>query len=535
MRCILFLIGMLVVAASADSGTLYVPDDHEDIQDAIVAAGTNDTIMVRSGTYDENIDFLGKALTLISESGAASTIIDGKLGNTCVVKFSSGEGSTSILESFTIKNGTGYNVGSNQRYGGGIYIYDSSPIIRDNIIKQNTANQGGGGIYCDWTSDATITGNTITLNKCKHGPGIGVSNWSDPLISGNVIETNSLLSTDGNGGGIFIYNGSSPTVKNNTISNNSAVSGGGIYCNKSCIPLIESNSITHNDATVESGGGISCLDNSPAKIINNIIAHNWTKLRGGGVSVHICVPVLTNNTIVYNESVSGGGGLFSSSTSSTTLVNCILWGNEGNGGLLQITAHGYVDVTYCDVQGGWIGTGNINSPPSFISPATEDYHLDTDSPCIDEGNNSALNLPTTDIDGQDRTMDGDGNGSAVADMGADEVPDPTLIELVSFEAVGYGCTVLIRWETASEIDTAGFHIWRSCRPHSDESDFVRITGQLIPAQGGPSYGADYYFYDRFVKSMHAYIYRLEEISNSGKSTFYGPVNTRWWTPGWEHQ
>lgn len=536
MRSLLILLGMIVISASADPATWYVPDDFDTIQEAIVGVGSGETIVVRSGTYGENIDFLGKAIILVSESGAATTTIDGSSGNSCVVKFTGGEGPSTVLEGFTIKGGTGNNLGSNQRYGGGIYIYDSSPTIRDNVITLNTANQGGGGICCDWVSDATIMGNTITFNTSKHGPGIGVRDWSDPLITGNVIDDNSLVGVDGNGGGIWIYNGSAPTVKNNTINSNSAASGGGIYCMTSCSPLIESNSITHNNATVENGGGISCLNYSPAKIINNIIAHNWTNLRGGGVFTHTSKAVLTNSTIVYNESVAGGGGLYTlANSNSATLANCILWGNEGNGGLLQITASGYVDVSYCDVQGGWTGAGNINSPPSFLNPVSEDYHLDTDSPCIDVGTNSAPNLPNTDIDGQDRTIDGDGNGSEIVDMGADEVPDPTLVELVSFEAVGHGQAVLVAWETASEIDTAGFHIWRSWKRKPGEGDFIRITGSLIPAQGSPSCGAIYHYYDGFVIPGHAYCYRLEDVSVSGNSTFHVPAVTRWWKPGLGHR
>jgi len=112
---------------------------------------------------------------------------------------------------------------------------------------------------------------------------------------------------------------------------------------------------------------------------------------------------------------------------------------------------------------------------------------------------------------------------------------PDLVELVFFKAMGCGQVVQISWETASEIDTAGFHIWRSGKRNPGENDYVRVTGQLIAAQGSPSYGASYYYNDLAVVPGHPYCYRLEDISYSGESTFHDPVVVRWWKPSDEHR
>lgn len=76
------------------------------IRAAITAANTGDTVLVHDGTYVENINFSGKAITVRSANGAAGTIIDGNASGS-VVTFNSGEGSGSILDGFTIRNGSG--------------------------------------------------------------------------------------------------------------------------------------------------------------------------------------------------------------------------------------------------------------------------------------------------------------------------------------------------------------------------------------------------------------------------------------------
>ena len=76
-------------------------------------------------------------------------------------------------------------------------------------------------------------------------------------------------------------------------------------------------------------------------------------------------------------------------------------------------------MTYCDVQGGWTGTGNIDANPSFAFP--NDRHLMPDSPCIDAGTNDPPGgLPIQDLEGQPRPIDGNGDGQVLADMGAYE-------------------------------------------------------------------------------------------------------------------
>ena len=129
------------------------------IQSGINAANNGDTVLVAPGTYNENISFNGKAITVTSSGGAASTIIDGGAApGLAVVAFQSTEGRTSVLSNFTIRNG-GPDTFTSQA-GGGVYVFLASPTILNNIITANGCN----GINVD-SGAALIQGNTISATS----------------------------------------------------------------------------------------------------------------------------------------------------------------------------------------------------------------------------------------------------------------------------------------------------------------------------------------------------------------------------------
>src|SRR4051812_24953851 len=111
----------------AGQTTIHVPADKSTIQAAIDAAVSGDTVAVAAGTYLENIDFKGKAIKVVSDSGSASTTIDGN-GVGPAVSFHNAEGPGSILQGFTVTNG--YSAVGNS--GGGVSILGASPKILSN-------------------------------------------------------------------------------------------------------------------------------------------------------------------------------------------------------------------------------------------------------------------------------------------------------------------------------------------------------------------------------------------------------------------
>src|SRR5258708_7411001 len=125
----LTVFGSFVACGHLFANVIHVPADQPTIQSAINAAVNGDTVQVAPGTYVENINFLGKAITVAGDQttlGAQTTIIDGN-HNGPVVTFVSGEGPQSVLTGFTIRNGSAQFGGVYD--GGGIQIGNSSPTI----------------------------------------------------------------------------------------------------------------------------------------------------------------------------------------------------------------------------------------------------------------------------------------------------------------------------------------------------------------------------------------------------------------------
>ncbi len=467
----LILITFMPFVGLSWAGTIYVPDHYPTIQDAIIVALHGDTVIVRSGTYVENIDFLGKVITVRSENGPDLTTIDGNQAGS-VVMFQNGEAADSVLMGFQIMNGSG----NPNSCGGGIYCENSSPTIKNNIITNNTVYWYGGGIYCH-VSSATIINNIIMNNSGTDGGAI-YSSSSSLMISSNNITGNSVIYYGGGvycwisslmiadniiagntgylGGGIFCENYCSGMIKSNILTGNAAsVDGGGIYCSSSsptiakniindnsanekgggifcrldnCSPAISNNVISGNGA-VGSGGGIYCYEDSSPILNNNIITGNSANHFGGGICCKESSPAITNNTVTGNTAAERGGGIYCTHNSFTTVANTIFWNNYAPSGpeiQIQSTPHvSTLTISFSDVEGGlasvlvkpgctlnW-GPGMIDADPLFVDQINEDYHLTFNSPCINKGYNHGY-IPSKDFEGDIRAA-----GSR-PDIGADE-------------------------------------------------------------------------------------------------------------------
>lgn len=475
---LVFAVLVLSFTVRTSARTWGVPGECPTIQSGIDSAAAGDTVLVADGVYtgvgNRDIDFKGGAIVLISENGPELTIIDcegDSLSPHRGFYFHSGEGPSSVVKRFTIRNGYATG-GALPEMSGGAVFCDSltSPTIEANIIRSNTADAMGGGIYC-YSSSPTIEGNTIKENRAYFMGGGICCNSCSLTIEGNTITSDTAYY----GGGIFCVWGSSPTIKSNIITKNVAeLQGGGIRCHDNSSPTIESNTITGNTA-LATGGGILCDNYSSPTIKGNTISGNATCWGGGIHCGYYSSPIIERNAITENSADSSGGGIICSDFSSPTInYNCI-YGNVGCG----VTN---ADITMTiDVEYNW--WGHETGPGGICGGAG-------DSVC------GYMTCPE------------------------EWLTVPTAVGLYSFTSTGYEGFVQVRWVTAVEIANAGFNIHRGL---AKEGPYSRINSRLIPARGSAIEGATYSFTDDDVSDGITYYYCLEDVDINGRCTMNGPV------------
>ena len=333
--------------------------------------------------------------------------------------------------------------------GGAIYCELTDLDVRHCRITNNRAYQGmGGGIFVDW-GEVFLSDNIISNNFSAFG-GSGLGSYG-----GNIAIINNLFENDTTyyplggemSGSIGCTGCSLLTFKNNTIKNNLSYSVGAVRLSSSIASITNNvvinnlgwtgrsgfwitiedsgtvafNEITHN-GSVNSGGfrgsGIT-LFGWNVDVNNNLLAFNKTGSSAGGFYIVGTNIKLINNIIAYNRAYNGGG-IYIDNTSTqipNILTNNIIWGNVADyNPQIYNVANKPLEVSYCDVEDGWPGVGNIDIDPLFRDTANGDFHLMStfcgdpyDSPCIDVGDPALL----------DSLLDCDwGLGFLPSDMGA---------------------------------------------------------------------------------------------------------------------
>ena len=439
------LLGVLLsLAVPARAATLNVPAQYPTIQAAITASHDGDTVLVADGAYsgagNRDIDFGGKNLTVTSQNGAAKTIIDcggsasaDGSGNHRGFYLHSGE-TAAVITGFTIKNGseTYFSSIPDSDSGGGICIHGSSATIQNCVITGCNATSGGG-VY----NGNSRTGGTITLTNCTltenvayAGGGGGVYNHNSGgtiTLTNCILTRNAATAQGGNGGGVYNdnSNGGSIMLTNCTFTNNGAGlygggGGGGVYNdNSGGTVTLTSCTLTRNTAGRSdvvgnrdgNGGGVynafGPITLTNCALINNIAGN------GGGVWNGSGPIALTNCTLANNVAyVGSGGGVYNNSGGfynnnsgdTLTLTNDILYGDTGGEIVKGPQNSVSLLVSYCDVQGGYAGTGDLDADPHFVNPpanlhlfnAPTDLHPQRGSPCLGAG--TSTGAPPTDFD-----------------------------------------------------------------------------------------------------------------------------------------
>jgi len=389
MNRVLLVAIVCILTSTCLCSVIHVPADQPTIQAGINAANNGETVVVAPGTYTENINFNGKAITVASSNGAKLTIIDGNNSAPCVT-FSSGEGVKSVLEGFTLTNGA----------GSGVSVSFSSPTVTKNIITGNAASSGGG--IDSYFGSPVINHNTIEKNNAAIGGGIYVGGASTPgaVITHNVIESNVAYEF-----------------------------GGGLTFDAAGTAVLEDNTIAKNSAPGSQGGGIWIVNEADELIVQNLIFSNTA---GSGSQIYFLVPDsetglrLVNNTIVSTISGADAAVIADGFNKNATIVNNIIVAAGSEAGILcnpiyqdgppqvefddSFSSEG---ISYGDSCAGFEGTnGNISANPLFV--AKNNFRLQSGSLAIDAGTTSAPDLPSKDFANNPRIVDG------TIDMGAYE-------------------------------------------------------------------------------------------------------------------
>ena len=325
----LSIIIILLQAAMLQAAVIHVPADQATIQAGIAAAANGDTVLVSRGRYYENIFFRGKDITVASHYLLSGDQAD--IDSTVIDGSAPAKpDSASCVLFINGEDSTAVLCGFTLTRGGGTKWQDEH--------SAGTYREGGGVLVA--LCSPTIRNNMIIGNKVVGGAGLA-----------------------GAGGGGIRAGDGDPRILNNVIALNSGADyGGGIVLNY-CGAVVRNNLICGNSGGPAYGGGGMWLNDNGA-----------------------APRLIENNTITGNSSGSSGGGLCFLGSATATVVNTIIWANTTP----QMSA-GHA-ATYCDIEGGWAGAGNINSDPLFA-----DLHyflLTTASPCIDAGDSAAsLNDP----------------------------------------------------------------------------------------------------------------------------------------------
>lgn len=282
----------------------------------------------------------------------------------------------------------------------------------------------------NWRTHTTVlSGGTSVLYQAADFTDSTTALWDGFIIRngtyrGAYLMSHSSLSNcivEGNYSGVYA---SGATVKNVIIRNNNGEYGVNTYNS------VFSNCIIHDNRSSNYGGGVYDRGNSTFRNCN-----------------------IVNNTTNSGSSYAADGVYFEGTLSS--YINCIIWGSNSKTPIIYVYNDRYYNYgysgysldtttfTYCAIQGGRTGVGNITLPSgnddaggvAFEDPSGNDYHLTAASVCIGSGSNAAV-ADSLDLDGNVRIYD------SVVDMGVYELqysltcPAPRNPRVVSADNTG---------------------------------------------------------------------------------------------------
>ena len=441
-------------------------------------------------------------ITANSAFNEGGGVYQGVLNNCTIANNSSGSGGgaafSSIFNSMVMSNSAnGFEITG---YGGGTY----SCTVASSTFEGNSSSYLGGG-----ANGGTLSNCTIIDNSAPYGGGVCSCNltncllaWNTASIAGGgansgtlincVVATNSTTVYSSSiyygGGGAYNCFVQDCTI----IGNNSASSGGGLLEDNSCNCTVEGNSAAVNGGGCFGGYSTNCL-----------IIYNFASGSAGAFS-----GTRINCTIVSNTCPAAGNA----GADVGTLQNCIVrynYATNNPGTEANYYAYSYSFVNSCCTvplpSGAGHFSNNITNDPSFVNLANGDFHLQSNSPCINSGNNAYF-FDTTDLDGNPRIVGG------TVDIGAYEYQTP--VSMVSYEWLEqYGLSIANDVDTSSPNGTA-FDVYQDWIAGLNPTNPASVLVLLPPVQTNKASGITVTW-----QSVSGINYNLQRADQSLQSPF----------------
>jgi len=563
-RNALLIIAVLILPTSSAPATVYYVDVNSTgqlppytnwataatvIQDAVDTAISGDLILVTNGNYKvggravygaaTNRVTVDRAVTVQSVNGPDSTAIEGDGGAMWPGSIPSGircvyltNGATLI--GFTLTNGASRGTGdlTNEQSGGGIWCEAGSVTISNCVLTRNFANRLGGGVFRGTLNSCLLVSNTAyysgggaygsilqncTINSNSTvrdfvGPGgaIGGGGACSSTLQNCTINANRVGSTGGDAPGGSTGGGAlSSFLQNCTVSSNSAGYGGGVMYG------VVNNSIIISNQAFSGGGAYG------ATLNNCVLEYNGANYGGGAVlgGDGTLLGSMTDCTVVYNVAnfltnfgpgIGGGivGGVF---------TNCIIYYNVNQLYVNQLSGdytsnyNGGAFNYCCTAPLPRFGTRNITNEPLFVinSNLFGDFHLQSNSPCINSGNNSAI-TNNTDLDGNPRIVGG------TVDIGAYEFQTPTSVLSYAW-LQQYGLPADGSADYADP-DGDGMNNWQEWHTGTNPNDASSLLKMLSPSNNVSGLNVTW-------QSVSGITYFLDRSSNLGSQPAFSNIQS----------